>query len=78
MARVKHPQTLGKVEKWFDTYERHRGCFDSLGDFLDWYNMVRPHESLENRHFMMTPEQAFWYKMHPGCMLKLLFNWRMR
>lgn len=75
MASVKHPQTLGKVEKWFDTYERHRGDFDSFKDFIGWYNEVRYHESLDNKHFLMTPDQAFWYKMQPGCLLKLLFSW---
>ena len=24
LARVKHPQTNGKIEKWYDMYEKHR------------------------------------------------------
>jgi putative transposase len=30
LARVKHPQTNGKVEKWYDTYEKHRMEYESL------------------------------------------------
>ena len=46
MARVKHPQTNGKLEKWFDTYRRFRKDFDLLREFIEWYN-DRPHGSLD-------------------------------
>jgi putative transposase len=61
MARVKHPQTNGKLEKWFDTYRRFRKDFDFLREFIEWYN-DRPHGSLDfNR--LETPNQAFMRKM---------------
>jgi putative transposase len=61
LARVKHPQTNGKLEKWFDVYRRFRLDFDSLHSFLDWYNN-RPHGSL-NFDKIETPNQAFMRKM---------------
>lgn len=73
-ASVKHPQTCGKVEKWFDAYERFRGDFNSFEEFVEWYNCVRYHESLDTKHFLLTPEQAFWYKMQPGCLLKVFLD----
>ncbi|MBN1235552.1 MAG: hypothetical protein JW999_05810 [Methanotrichaceae archaeon] len=27
LARIKHPQTNGKIEKWYDTYEKSRKLF---------------------------------------------------
>jgi transposase InsO family protein len=63
LARVKHPQTNGKIEKWFDAYQRFRKHFSSFEEFVDWYNN-RPHGSL-NFEKLETPEQAFWRKMRP-------------
>ena len=61
-CRIKHPQSNGKVEKWFDTYERHRDAFSSVEEFVTWYNDVRPHRSL-NLELLETPEMAFQRKM---------------
>lgn len=57
-CKIKHPQSNGKVERWFDCYERHRKAFKSQEAFLHWYNEVRPHRSL-NFDVLETPEQAF-------------------
>lgn len=38
LARVKHPPTNRKLEKWFDTYRRFRKSFSSFDEFVDWYN----------------------------------------
>ena len=57
-CRIKHPQSNGKVEKWFDTYERHRDAFINKEEFLEWYNEIRPHRSL-NWTDLETPNQAF-------------------
>lgn len=58
LCRIKHPQSNGKVEKWFETYDRHRHAFNNKEEFIHWYNEIRPHRSL---HFevLETPEQAF-------------------
>ena len=49
------------MEKWFDTYNRHRDDFDSIQEFVDWYNRIGPHMSL-NFDELETPEQAFYRK----------------
>jgi len=38
LARVMHPQTNGKLEKWFDAYRRFRSEFSSFGEFIEGYN----------------------------------------
>ncbi len=63
LARVKHPQTNGKIEKWFGTYRRFRKFFGTFDEFVDWYNN-RPHGSLNFKE-LETPEQAFWRKLQP-------------
>lgn len=62
LCRIKHPQSNGKVEKWFDLYKNHRQAFESDEEFIRWYNEVRPHKSL-NFDELETPTQAFVRKM---------------
>jgi putative transposase len=57
-CKIKHPQSNGKVEKWFGCYDRNRKAFKTLEAFLHWYNEVRPHRSL-NFEVLETPAQAF-------------------
>ena len=60
LCRVRHPQTNGKVERWFQEYKKHRHHFKTFKEFINWYNH-RPHGSLE----MNTPERAFWQRLQP-------------
>jgi putative transposase len=62
LCRIKHPQSNGKVEKFFHLYERHRDDFMTIKEFKHWYNEVRPHMSL-NFELLETPWQAFQRKM---------------
>ena len=39
-ARVKYPQTNGKTEKWYDTYEKTRIKFKNFYKFVNCYNSV--------------------------------------
>ncbi len=57
-TKIKHPQSNGKVEKWFECYDNHRKAFKTKEDFLKWYNEIRPHRSL-NFEMLETPVQAF-------------------
>ncbi len=61
LCRIKHPQSNGKVEKFFHLYERHRDHFLTVEQFKQWYNEVRPHMSL-NFDLLETPWQAFQRK----------------
>ena len=76
---IKHPQTNGKIEKWFDLYDKYRNEFESLEDFIYWYNNERPHESLGWKHNNLeTPEDAFWRKLHIEYFIGIafkLFGW---
>ena len=57
-ARVKHPQSNGKVERAGQTLQRlwkHFQCWDAT---VEYYNFKRPHSSLENS-CLRTPYQAF-------------------
>jgi len=62
LCRIKHPQSNGKVEKWFDLYKNHRHAFRTNKEFMTWYNEVRPHRSLRFDE-LETPHQAFIRKM---------------
>jgi putative transposase len=64
-CKIKHPQSNGKVEKWFDIYDRHRKAFKTIEEFLHWYNEVRPHRSL-NFDELETPKQAYERKKKQG------------
>ncbi|MFH0875878.1 MAG: IS481 family transposase [archaeon] len=61
LCRYKHPQSNGKIEKWWDLYRIHRKRFNSFQEFVDWYNN-RPHGSLNLRR-AQTPEQAFMHRL---------------
>ena len=77
VSRVNHPQTNGKLEKWFDTYDKKRYEFKSLNKFLYWYNEMRPHMSLDFEH-AETPIEAFKRKLRPEVLLRLAsktFGW---
>lgn len=62
LCRIKHPQSNGKIEKWFDTYKNHRSAFRDKEEFLKWYNEIRPHRALKF-DILETPQQAFIRKM---------------
>jgi transposase InsO family protein len=51
----------GKVEKWFHTYKRFRGEFETFEDFIHWYNR-RSHGALELEK-LESPEDAFWKRL---------------
>ncbi len=61
-ARVKHPQSNGKVERAGQTIEQLRKHFQNWEETVYYYNFRRPHSSLENGH-LRTPYQAFQDKM---------------
>lgn len=61
-ARVKHPQSNGKVERAGQTIKQLRKHFTSWHDTVYYYNFERPHSSLENGR-LRTPYQAFQDKM---------------
>lgn len=76
-ARVNHPQTSGKVERFHRTLKertKHRGIPETFEEWKDWapefrreYNEERPHEALEMRSpsEVYTRENLRPYVEHP-------------
>lgn len=56
-SRRNHPQTNGKMEKWFDTMKKRKRKHptETLQEFITWYNEKRIHHALEFR----TPEEVY-------------------
>jgi len=47
LGRVHHPQTYGKIERWFGTYKQEFDeRFSSLNEFIDYYNIERIHQGI--------------------------------
>ena len=65
---VNHPQTNGKLEKWFDLYEKKHDNFKTLDELIKWYNHKRPHMSLDFKN-AETPAEAYTRKMRPEYLL---------
>lgn len=73
LARVNHPQTCGKVERFFGEVKnriRWRD-FDKVEDIIKWHNEIKPHGSLRE-DLCETPMEAFVRKMHSKRKVKKL------
>lgn len=47
LGRVHHPQTNGKIERWFGTYKmEYDERFSCLNEFVTFYNDVRIHQGI--------------------------------
>jgi putative transposase len=62
LGRVHHPQTNGKIERFYETFQSKIQHFNSMEEFVIWYNTKRPHMSL-NWIQLETPVQAFYKKI---------------
>ncbi|MFH1588625.1 MAG: DDE-type integrase/transposase/recombinase [Candidatus Diapherotrites archaeon] len=71
-SRRRHPQTNGKNERWFQEYDKHRFRFNTVNEFIEWYNN-RPHGSLD-RENAETPNEAFIRKLQPECLLGMFYK----
>jgi len=59
VARAHHPQTNGKIERWFGTYKREfNDRFKNIDEYIDYYNNKRPHQRLNYK----TPAEVFFKK----------------
>lgn len=61
LGRIQHPQTNGKVERFFGSMQLKLHMFGSIGEYIEWYNAKRPHMSLDWSR-LETPEHAFYRK----------------
>lgn len=55
-SRRRHPQTNGKMERFFGILDREFDeRFSTLDEFIEWYNNERPSEAVD----YMTPDEAY-------------------
>jgi len=47
LCKVGRPQSNGKIERFFQTYDKHRWRLGTLDEFVTFYNEERPHMSLD-------------------------------
>ena len=48
LGRIHHPQTNGKIERWFGTYKvEFTDYYKNLDEFVNYYNHERMHQSLD-------------------------------
>jgi putative transposase len=64
LCRVSHPQTNGKLERFYGVYEQKQHQFRSIDEYVHWHNEIKPHLSL-NLETLETPIQAFHRKQPP-------------
>ncbi len=57
-SRPHHPQTNGKLERWFRTLEKELTHFEKVDEFIEFYNEHRTHWSLDIKR-AETPRMAF-------------------
>jgi putative transposase len=58
---IKHPQTNGKIERFFGEVERRIAKFGSIDKTVHWHNIIKPHMSLDYDE----PCNVFWYRLPP-------------
>lgn len=71
-SRRNHPQTNGKQERWFRTYEENRMKFATFEEFIAWYNN-RIHLGLSRKEGI-TPQEAVLNKLQPESLIGLFFR----
>ena len=71
VARVKHPQTNGKIERFFGEVERRIRKFGSIDKIVRWHNAIKPHMSLDYDE----PCNVFWYRLSPERILAYTQKW---
>ncbi|MBI4181697.1 MAG: transposase [Candidatus Aenigmarchaeota archaeon] len=71
-SRRRHPQTNGKEERWFRTYEERRKEFSTLEAFIAWYNN-RIHLGLSRKEGI-TPHEAITRKLQQESLLGLFLR----
>jgi transposase InsO family protein len=47
LARVNHPQTNGKLERFHGEIQRKQKWFESIDELIHWWNHIKPHMSLD-------------------------------
>jgi putative transposase len=59
LCRINHPQTNGKLERFYGVYEEKQHQFKSADEYVHWHTQIKPHFNIET---LETPIQAFHRK----------------
>jgi len=59
VGRVHHPETNGKVERFYGTFQQKIHLFNDIDEFMHWYNYIKPHQSLD----FDRPVNAFYDRL---------------
>jgi len=70
-ARVNHPQTNGKIKRFFGEVERRAQKFGSVDAVVHWHNEIKPHRSLDYDE----PANVFRYRLPPERILGYAQRW---
>ena len=62
VVRVDHPRTNGKIEKLFGAFERNVRKFDTIDEFMSWYNYVKPHGAFDVGR-LETPGMMYYRRL---------------
>jgi hypothetical protein len=54
--------------------EKNRLRFDNFDNFMNWYNTIRFHESLDTKWYLQTHDIAFWARLPEECRLGMFLN----
>jgi len=71
LAGIKHPQTNGKIERFFREVERRIRKLGSVDEVVHWHNAIKPHMSLDYDE----PCNVFWYRLPPERILNYAQKW---
>ncbi len=74
VARINHPQTNGKIERFFGLVEQKAILFNSINELFYWYNYIKPHMALDFDE-LETPDQAFHNRLPPERVLSTSGRW---
>jgi len=59
--RYHHPQTNGKIERFFREIDRLIAAGFTMDDVVNWQNSIKPHASLDYKE----PETVFFERLPP-------------
>ena len=70
-SRVRHPQTNGKIERFFGEIDKRIHQFESLDEIVYWQNYIKPHRSIGYN----VPADIFWHALKPERIFEYVNGW---